>query len=237
MGFLQHDTNNIILDAVLTDIGRRFLSRNDGSFSITKFALADDEVDYKIIQRYGREVGKEKIEKNTPILEAITNPNMGQKYKLIGIANPNITRLPSITLVQGVDSDSILNLSTADTTFKKCVIEQQINDNAIKIPAEIQDQYFKVMLDFKFLRIQGATPDSIDPNQRATYTLPRDGGLTPKGGAIITFVPILQPVPSAHFTTYGTTSNKNLIRTFIKVMGNLSGQVIDFEAKITRPTG
>jgi hypothetical protein len=65
MGFLQGDTNNIILDAVLTDTGRQFLSRNDGSFSVVKFSLSDDEVDYSIIQKYGRTVGQEKIEKNT----------------------------------------------------------------------------------------------------------------------------------------------------------------------------
>ena len=51
MGFLDHSTNNIILDAVLTDTGRKFLSRNDGSFSITKFALGDDEVDYSLIEK------------------------------------------------------------------------------------------------------------------------------------------------------------------------------------------
>ena len=37
MGFLDHSTNNIIVDAVLTDKGRQMLSRNDGSFSITRF--------------------------------------------------------------------------------------------------------------------------------------------------------------------------------------------------------
>ena len=47
MGFLQNDTNNIILDAVLTDTGREFLAKNDGSFSVVKFAVADDEIEYK----------------------------------------------------------------------------------------------------------------------------------------------------------------------------------------------
>ena len=46
MGFLDHSTNNIIVDAVLTDLGRKRLSQNDGSFSIVKFALGDDEIDY-----------------------------------------------------------------------------------------------------------------------------------------------------------------------------------------------
>ena len=36
MGFLDHSTNNIILDAVLTDAGREALARNDGSFEIIK---------------------------------------------------------------------------------------------------------------------------------------------------------------------------------------------------------
>ena len=69
MGFLDHSTNNIIVDAVLTDVGRRALAKNDGSFQIFQFALGDDEIDYNIIEQYGRAVGKEKIEKNTPVLE------------------------------------------------------------------------------------------------------------------------------------------------------------------------
>ena len=48
MGFLDNSTNNIIVDAVLTDYGRELLARNDGSFSIKKFAFGDDEVDYTL---------------------------------------------------------------------------------------------------------------------------------------------------------------------------------------------
>ena len=70
MGFLDHSTNNIIVDAVLTDFGRQQLS--NGTFNVTKFAFGDDEVDYGLIQKYGRVVGKEKIEKNTPVFEAQT---------------------------------------------------------------------------------------------------------------------------------------------------------------------
>ena len=51
MGFLNHATNNIIIDAVLTDKGREFLARNDGSFQISKFVLGDDEVDYSIVEQ------------------------------------------------------------------------------------------------------------------------------------------------------------------------------------------
>ena len=43
MGFLQQDTNNIILDAVLTNEGRKRLAANDGSFRVVAFSLGDDE--------------------------------------------------------------------------------------------------------------------------------------------------------------------------------------------------
>ena len=59
MGFLAQDTNNIIIDAVLTDLGRQKLAA--GTFSIIKFAAGDDEVDYGMITRYGRTVGQESV--------------------------------------------------------------------------------------------------------------------------------------------------------------------------------
>ena len=47
MGFLDN-SGDIILDVVLTDHGRKELSKGDGSFKITKFALGDEEVDYEL---------------------------------------------------------------------------------------------------------------------------------------------------------------------------------------------
>ena len=47
MGFLDN-SGDIILDVVLTDHGRKELSKGDGSFKISKFALGDDEIDYAL---------------------------------------------------------------------------------------------------------------------------------------------------------------------------------------------
>ena len=98
MGFLDHSTNNIVVDAVLTDLGRQALARNDGSFSIYQFALGDDEIDYSIIQQFGRTVGKEKIEKNTPVMEALTVGSLGLKNPLVSVSNEFLTHLPTLTL-------------------------------------------------------------------------------------------------------------------------------------------
>ena len=105
MGLLDQSTNNVILDAVLTDVGRELLARNDGSFNIVKFAFSDDEVDYTIIQKYGRTVGKEKIIKNTPVLEALTNGDISQMHKLLSLSTPTLIRLPSFAL-ESLTSDT-----------------------------------------------------------------------------------------------------------------------------------
>jgi len=44
MGYLNNAV--VTVDAILTTKGRELLARGDGSFKITQFALADDEIDY-----------------------------------------------------------------------------------------------------------------------------------------------------------------------------------------------
>ena len=46
MGYLNNQV--VTVDAILTKKGRELLARGDGSFNITQFALADDEVDYSM---------------------------------------------------------------------------------------------------------------------------------------------------------------------------------------------
>ena len=74
MAFLDN-AGDIILDAVLTDTGRMRLAKGDGTFKITKFALADDEINYNLYDKnnpsgsayYDLQILQ------TPVLEAFTN--------------------------------------------------------------------------------------------------------------------------------------------------------------------
>ena len=43
----QDNSGDIILDAVLTDAGRRAMARGDGTFKINHFKLGDDEINYE----------------------------------------------------------------------------------------------------------------------------------------------------------------------------------------------
>ena len=46
MGYLNNQI--LTIDAILTKKGRELMAKNDGSFQITQFALADDEIDYTL---------------------------------------------------------------------------------------------------------------------------------------------------------------------------------------------
>ena len=84
MAFLDN-SGDIILDAVLTDHGRKELARGDGSFNITKFALGDDEINYaryNLNHSSGSSFYDLEIIQ-TPILEAFTDNAASMKSKLV----------------------------------------------------------------------------------------------------------------------------------------------------------
>lgn len=233
MGWLNHSTNNIIVDAVLTDAGRQAISKNDGSFSFVKFALGDDEVDYEIVKKFGRVVGKEKIEKNTPVFEALTNQNLSQKFRMISVSNPNLARLPTLTLSGENVSSNVVPLGATTTKTTTLTVAQAIQ-NEDSIDNELRDQSFEVVMNNDFLQIQGVVPDNVDGSKTASYILRRDPTETALGGSRLTFTLEVRSISSSQFTVFGTTSNKNLIRTFLRVKGVQSGAVLEFEVQINK---
>lgn len=237
MGFLQGDTNNLILDCVLTDKGREFLARNDGSFSIIKFAPGDDEVDYTLIKKFGRTVGKEKVEKNTPIFEGLTNGSLSQKYRLVSVSNPNLVRLPALSFTgEGVDSTNRL-VQIGNTTVKRRQLTVfQTIQNEDQIDVELRDQAFVVEMSNLFLEIPGSAPDNVDGRQRSSYILTRDSQETSLGGSQLTFTVQTKAITESQFQIYGSIANKNMISTFVKISGVQSGAVLEFEVQITKTT-
>jgi len=236
MGFLDNSVNNVIMDAVLTDTGRQFLARNDGSFSISKFAFGDDEVDYGIIAKYGRTVGREKIEKNTPIFEALTNQQHSQKYKLVSVSNPNLLRMPSMTLSGDANVDNLNGLVTLGRNQQKTstVTVEQTIINETTIDVELRDQTFIVEVPNMFLQILRATPENIDGQHRATYILTRSPTENSFGGSSVLFTLSVKSLSDSLFTVYGTTANKSRIKTYVKVTGIQSGAVKDIGVVIDK---
>ena len=107
MGYLNNQV--ITVDAILTKKGRQLLAQNDGSFRITQFSLADDEIDYTLYNPthpsgsafYGQAID------GMPLLEAFADENQIMKYKLATLPR-GTAKLPvldlgysAITLNQG----------------------------------------------------------------------------------------------------------------------------------------
>ena len=95
MAFLDN-SGDIILDAVLTDEGRRRLAMGDGSFRITKFALADDEIDYSLYVPLTSSGYEDTRILQLPVFEAFTNNVTSLKNKLLTYDNQSLLYLPVV---------------------------------------------------------------------------------------------------------------------------------------------
>jgi hypothetical protein len=100
MAYLNN--TSVVIDAILTKKGRELLARNDGSFLITQFSLADDEIDYSLYNPthpsgsafYGEAI------QAMPIIQAYPEDQEIMKYKLLTLprgtgAIPVITSVPT----------------------------------------------------------------------------------------------------------------------------------------------
>jgi hypothetical protein len=97
MGYLSNTV--VTVDAILTKKGRELLARGDGSFKITQFALADDEIDYTLYNPThpsGSVYFGEAIEA-MPLLEAFPDENQIMKYKLTTLPR-GTAKLPILDL-------------------------------------------------------------------------------------------------------------------------------------------
>ena len=137
MGYLNNSV--VTVDAILTKKGRELLAKNDGSFRITQFALADDEIDYTLYNPThpsGSAYYGEALE-NMPLLEAFPNETQIMKYKLVTLPR-GTSKMPvldlgygSITLKQGATlsiTPQTLNYLSGNQTFESSGYTAVISD-------------------------------------------------------------------------------------------------------------
>ena len=204
----------VTVDAILTIKGRELLARNDGSFQITQFSLADDEIDYTLYNPNhpsGSAYYGEAIE-NMPVVEAIPDDSQMMRYKLATLPR-GTSRLPvvnvgynSISLRQGASltiTPQTLNYLGATSTFEA-------------------NGYIVTVSDSRLLSSFAGTG--------ITVTTPGITGLNTTSGAVLSSSQI-----GTSFTITGTTINTlfgtslTTLTTTITVIGRDSG------ARITIP--
>ena len=132
-------STSVVVDAILTKKGRELLAKNDGSFRITQFSLADDEIDYTLYNPnhpsgsafYGEAI------QAMPIIQAYPNDQEIMKYKLITLPR-GTAKIPvldlgytSIVIKQGASlaiTPQTLNYLGATSTFEQSGYVETIGD-------------------------------------------------------------------------------------------------------------
>ena len=94
----QDNSGDIIFDVVLTDEGRRRMARGDGSFTITQFALSDDEINYELFDAEADTASQDLEILQTPVFEAFTNNMSSMNSRLITLSRNDILYLPILKL-------------------------------------------------------------------------------------------------------------------------------------------
>ena len=117
---LQNKAGSIILDATLTDVGRRHMA--NGKFEITKFSLADDEIIYT--QPSGS-AGEYVLVVQPPTFEAICEEPSALKHGLMDIGSRNdVLYMPDFALNTKIKNavtpyKTYIYLSVNDETTEK----------------------------------------------------------------------------------------------------------------------
>ena len=213
------NNNTVTIDAVLTAKGRELMARNDGSFQITQFSLADDEVDYTLYNPqnpsgsafYGQAI------EAMPVIEAFPDDTQIMIYKLVTLPR-GTAKLPvinigynSINLKQGATltiTPQTLNYLGATSTF-------EANGYAITIGD------VRYLSTFSSTGVAGAE-------------------VTPTGVTQTLGSQVSQTLIGTSFTLTGTTINTlfgsslNQITTTITVLGRDSGARITVPLVITK---
>ena len=218
MGYLNNAV--ITVDAILTTKGREAMASNDGSFQITQFALADDEIDYTLYNPshpsgsayYGEAIV------NQPLLEAFPLESQIMKYKLTtlprGTAKMPVLNLgyAAITLQQGAQlaiTPQTLNYLGNNQTFETSGYSATISD-------------VRVLSSFEGLGIQSAA--TTNANANATTTIGTNVSTTVTGTQINLRATTIN-------TLFGT--NSTLITT-LTVIGLDSGARLTVPVTITK---
>ena len=133
MGFLNN--TSVTVDAILTKKGRELLARGQNEFNITKFALADDEIDYNLWDTshpngsnyYGAVI------ENMPLLESFVDENQVMRFKLITLPK-NTAKMP------------VLEVPAPNLSFTGAGITQTISPNT-RNGADAESGYMFILHD------------------------------------------------------------------------------------------
>lgn len=213
MGYLNKAT--ITVDAILTNRGRELLAQGGaGNFNITKFAVADDEVDYGLYNPPGN-AGSDfygYLIENMPTLEATPDESQTMRYKLVTL-DEDVIELPYITNV----TDLVIS-GTADSDAKSLDIGTESGTDAA---------YVVYIADARFMRVRNTSTGAPSNN------ILNPASSISANGSITVTVPVTQDDGKIRLTFEKLTEGRRLTgNTFAIVTGRDTGATKQFNITV-----
>ena len=237
MAFLDN-SGDIILDAVLTDLGRKRLAQGNGSFRVSKFALSDDEIDYGLYDKSNAS-GSAWYDINilqTPVLEAFTNNMSSMKSRLLSITRNDLLYLPVIKVFN--QGDSALNSTFSnymvlvdETTVNALTTDNNVLDAGILNGFQPQNGNRVVKSDQGLNSSELSRDEVISQDLLETqYFVQIDNRLGSLAGSAMgegSSAPFVVPVPggSPQVSFNPTSIDDDNIATYVFTSGDNSGVV------------
>ena len=156
MGYI--DNTLVTIDAIVTARGRELLSKGRAKFKVSKFAVADDEVDYRLWDTnntngsvyYGQAI------ENMSLTEANPNQDTTMNFKMLSLPK-NIEVVPTIALSGGKYSQFMLCKipDVGNPTYPYANAEALRPVTYNPSDANITSGYTAIVSDRNILRIEG----------------------------------------------------------------------------------
>lgn len=229
MGYLNKQT--ITVDAILTNKGREILAKGGrNGFEITKFAVADDEIDYGLYNdaHPDGDAGKGFVIENMPVLEATPDEQQIMRYKLLtatsnDILTDNTVYQPIIDGVRPVN----LTISSANgqVTSDKLTFSTKGGTGAITEQSGTETGYTVLIADGTLVDIyRGEISAGTSPYNNNNTNVDTNGSITVN-------------LNSATNAVISFKARPNKIgRTTATVFGNTSGATATFVISVTAAT-
>ena len=166
----QDSAGGIVLDAVLTDIGRK--RKAQGNFKVTHYGLGDDEVDYT----FGTgSSGTWEITASVPILEAFAGQQANIKYGLLNLPRNDIYYLPQLSV------NTLTIGSVSSHSSGTCYYLSVNYETSKKLKSDIGDAYYlqndSVFTNVLLIESGISTGDTIKRDKTAQDRYIRSAGL------------------------------------------------------------
>ena len=225
MGFINN--TSYILNAVLTKKGKQYLSKSDGKFNITKFALSDDEIDYTLwdtAHPKGNDYFGAVLE-STPMLEPCVDPEVVMKYKLVTMPVGTL----ALPYIDNVTPSSLLGDNALTTAYNSSLpgnLQWSYNDHLINPSTNGADggfspeKYSFLVLNKNVVDI--ATGQGNEVNFKVGAIYGEESGRTSK--KVIDNVATIRTGPG----TVGTSRETSIVIT-----GQMSGAVYVLSVKVS----